>query len=46
MTGTKLDLYVSGELVERLYMEPGDSFEAEVHTDDFEIRVPAGDSDE
>lgn len=38
----KIDLLVGGEVVERLLLEPGDSYEAEVHTDDFEIRVPEG----
>jgi hypothetical protein len=39
MTGVDIDVKVDGRVVERLYMEEGDTFEAEVYTDRYELEV-------
>lgn len=36
----KIDLYSGDECVERLWMEPGDEYAAEVYDDEFRIVIP------
>ncbi len=39
MTGVDIDIKCGDEILERVYMEKGDTLEAEVHCDDYVIEV-------